>query len=89
MLVVKVEIWPFGSKDSAKEISRVFIYNDGTGDSQVGNYVGVIGEVNNDRIDRILDRKNRRVEVKGYKRNDPKNHIGPLKLVREILEKFS
>jgi len=29
MLVIKIEIWPLGSKDKAREIARAYISNDG------------------------------------------------------------
>lgn len=38
MLVVKVEIWPYGSEFAAKELGRVLIANDGTGDMVTGKY---------------------------------------------------
>lgn len=45
MLVVRVEIWPFGNADARREIGRTYIWNDGTGDIERGNYnVAVLGE---------------------------------------------
>lgn len=38
MIVVKVEIWPFGEESEAKEIGRMKIANDGTGSLGLGNY---------------------------------------------------
>lgn len=38
MVVVKIELWPRGDERQAREIGRVRITNDGTGDSQYGNY---------------------------------------------------
>lgn len=37
MLVVKVEIWPFGQKEHAREIGRTYIWNVG-GDQWNGSY---------------------------------------------------
>jgi len=42
MLVVKVELWPFGDDKQAHEIERAYIYNDGGGDHMYGNYVVTI-----------------------------------------------
>ena len=38
MLVIKMELWPFGDESAAKEIARCTIGNDGTGDEDTGNY---------------------------------------------------
>ena len=38
MIVVKVELWPFGNEAAAREIGRAHIHNDATGDAAVGNY---------------------------------------------------
>jgi len=40
MVVVKVELWPWGSEDLKKEIGRMTITNDGTSDNpNIGNYI--------------------------------------------------
>ena len=38
MLVVKIEIWPFGQESKKRELGRMSIANDGTGGVQTGNY---------------------------------------------------
>jgi hypothetical protein len=38
MIVVKIELWPHGSEERAKEIGRTYITNDGTGTLKRGNY---------------------------------------------------
>ena len=38
MLVIKIELWPGGDESSAREINRGYIWNDGTGTIDVGNY---------------------------------------------------
>ena len=38
MLVVTVELWPFGIKSERKELATMVIANDGTGDVERGNY---------------------------------------------------
>lgn len=38
MIVVKVEIWPFGDGKSRREIGRMRIANDGSGTMGIGNY---------------------------------------------------
>jgi hypothetical protein len=39
MLRVTVELVPFGEEAHARNIAQAVIYNDGTGDRSVGNYV--------------------------------------------------
>ena len=41
MLVLRLEIWPYGDRFQAKEIGCIGIANDGSGDSVVANYVGI------------------------------------------------
>lgn len=38
MIVVKVEMWPLGKEEGAREIGRAHISNDGTGDRATGHY---------------------------------------------------
>lgn len=38
MLVVKIEVWPFGSEEQRRDIAQMVIVNDGTGDLEWGNY---------------------------------------------------
>lgn len=38
MIVVKIELWPFGNRNQARELGRMYITNDGTGDQTTGNY---------------------------------------------------
>lgn len=38
MIVVRVELWPFGDKTRARHLGTAVIANDGTGDPQTGNY---------------------------------------------------
>jgi hypothetical protein len=38
MLVVKIELWPFGDAARAKEIARTYIWNQGTGTKELGDY---------------------------------------------------
>lgn len=38
MIVVKVELWPFGRESEAEEIGRAYITNDGSGAPNRGNY---------------------------------------------------
>jgi hypothetical protein len=39
MLKVTIELIPFGDASKAREISSFYIANDGTGSSQIGNYL--------------------------------------------------
>lgn len=80
MIVVKIELWPMGSSDRAKEIGRMIITNDGTGTGKRGNYIarimrrGTVDSVQKsgaiDADDYIETLTNRDVdgEVKGYPR---------------------
>ena len=38
MVVVKIELWPYGIKERAREIGRLNIVNDGSGDTRIGHY---------------------------------------------------
>ncbi len=38
MIVAKIELWPHGYENEAKEIGRIYIVNDGSGDVMSGNY---------------------------------------------------
>lgn len=38
MIVIKVELWPFGSEANKRELVRGYVSNDGTGTKQIGNY---------------------------------------------------
>lgn len=38
MIVVKIEIWPFGSESNKREAGRMYLFNDGTGTEKRGNY---------------------------------------------------
>lgn len=39
MLVVKIELWPFGNEAASRQIGEMKIWNDASGDSETGNYV--------------------------------------------------
>lgn len=51
MIVVKVELWPFGDEARREEIGRLHIVNDGSGDSETGNYDVFAGEPETHRKD--------------------------------------
>ena len=38
MVVIKIELWPKGNENKAREIGRMRVINDGTGNAQLGNY---------------------------------------------------
>jgi hypothetical protein len=40
MIVVKIEIWPFGNEEKAKEITRAYIANDGKTSSKTNGVFG-------------------------------------------------
>ncbi len=83
MIVVKIEVWPLGCENRAKEIGRIEVVNDGTagdgsGDSRYGNY-GVA-------LEHALKRRKR----KGvWKTGEVSNHLrslSPYHLVMRALE---
>jgi hypothetical protein len=38
MLVIKIELWPYGDETKAKELARMDLWNDGTLLGELGNY---------------------------------------------------
>lgn len=38
MIVVKIELWPYGSEEHAVSLGRSYIWNDGNGSKDRGNY---------------------------------------------------
>jgi hypothetical protein len=68
MLIIRVELHS-AITGKVTEIARMRLYNDGTGDHEVGNYVG---ETFRGRDKEALDGRVtvRKAEVKGYKRNN-------------------
>ena len=38
MIVVNIELWPYGDKIHKRNIGHIFITNDGTGTTEHGNY---------------------------------------------------
>ena len=38
MIVVRIELWPYGRQENAKLLGVCSISNDGSGDEQFGNY---------------------------------------------------
>ena len=67
MLVVTVELWPYGRVDERRVLTHMQIVNDGTGSTDVGNYaVTRIGHGN-----RFVEAGQRAVthgKVRGHKR---------------------
>jgi hypothetical protein len=51
MIVVKIELWPYGNEAKKTEIGKMSIINDGTGSKSLGNYdVKVFKETNLNKI---------------------------------------
>jgi hypothetical protein len=42
MVVVRIELWPDGDKEKARDLGLVIIRNDGTGDDEIGAYEVVV-----------------------------------------------
>lgn len=58
MLVIKIELWPYGDQSKSKILGTSLICNDGTGDKETGNYYAVFKD----------DKEERKCEVKGFPR---------------------
>lgn len=72
MLEIDVKLIPFGIKDREQIISKLTIWNDGTGDHEIGNYGYKI----------ISDKaKKRKGSLKNFHRRE-----GVLKLLQLVLE---
>lgn len=52
MIVITVEIWPFGYKDNRRTLSTAHIWNDGTGTNEIGNYGYRVFDENNKIINK-------------------------------------
>jgi hypothetical protein len=50
MLVIKIEIWPFGVEENKRPIGNLKIANDGTGDAETGNYFAFFNDNRKDLI---------------------------------------
>lgn len=72
MLEIDVKLIPFGIKDRQHSISTITIWDDGTGDSEIGNYGYKI----------VSDKARKR---KGNLKDFPRKE-GVLKLLQRILE---
>lgn len=85
MLVVKVEVWPFGHQEHAKEIGRAYIWNDATGDIMHGNYGVAIMPDTRDYLPtrEILERE---AASKGKVFNYPRGPYNLWPLVRDALK---
>lgn len=79
MIVIKVEMWPYGEKQNKFTLASGMIENDGTGDTLFGNYKGKFTYIVPD-IDEPSDELKMKGEVKGFPR-----HEGILKLLVEML----
>jgi len=55
MIVVKIELWPFGNESKSRELGRAYIANDGTGDLERGNYTVAVCRKGSKRVPRPID----------------------------------
>lgn len=60
MLVIKIELWPYGRESLKQTLSEGHIINDGTGNSTNGNYKVIL----KDKAGKVW----KTGEVKGFKR---------------------
>ncbi len=61
MIVIKIEMWPKGIQKRSYMLGKIIITNDGTGNSEYGNYKGEIkhggkyyGKLGNYRIGKVF-----------------------------------
>ena len=74
MIVVKVELLPYGFKSAKSKIGEIRIWNTGTGDWRLGDYLGTIKYENG---------REKQASVKRFKRE-----LGAFKLISKFLKKF-
>lgn len=86
MIVVKIELWPFGAKDLAKEIGRMYIANDGTGDHKRGNYNGGICRRNSTKITKPFLPEGAKPIRQGRVENYPRKSYNVWRLVFKMLK---
>jgi hypothetical protein len=55
MLVIKVELWPYGDSDERVTLATGAIVNDGTGTATKGNYKAVFAEGDKDPLALYVD----------------------------------
>lgn len=77
MLRVTIELVPYGNEDEAREIGKMLIANDGTGDYRTGNYAFVYTYT--DRDSQV---------ARGTVHKFPRS-LGAWSLVKKILNKTS
>ena len=79
MLVVKIELWPYGNENEKEELGRMEIINDGSGTLRRGNYD--VRVCRKDNYDKYV----REGRVEGYARKS----YSVWELVKRSLNNFS
>ena len=74
MIVVKLEIWPYGDESDTSSLGTIEIYNDATGSFTRGNYKYK------------LKGKKDRVMSEGTVKNYARNAQHPWNLIRQVLD---
>lgn len=54
MLVVKLELWPFGREDQKETLGEIKVWNDGTGSTTRGNYEGYVYSVDFGTVNSLI-----------------------------------
>jgi len=67
MIVVKVELWP-GGFGPPEELGKMLIINDGTGDTNTGNYIVKLARKGQTETREIYHKPVREGEVTGHRR---------------------
>ena len=55
MIVVTIELWPLGDKSQRETLNTVRIWNDGSGDQEIGHYGVSLAGVRGKILGRILN----------------------------------
>lgn len=71
MLVVRIELWPYGAEEDKKALQTLVIGNDWTGDLLYGNYVYFIGYPEQIDPHEVIGDPMIRGTVKEYRRSEP------------------
>lgn len=69
MIVIRVELWPYGFEEQKETLGTAVIFNNGTGTKSSGNYRAIFGKRGQDLLKTIRGRRPwREVEVKDFPR---------------------
>ena len=82
MLIIRIEIWPFGYESRKREIAVAKIANTGEGSLERGNYEGAIG-----RNGRPAPLKDKDIKARGEVKDFPRKSLTAWDLLLRLLVK--